>query len=82
MNSIWKLQDAKAQFSKLVKEALKNGPQVVTRRGTAAVVIVSAKEYATLVSCRPDFKDFLLSCPRLDEAVEFERRRDYPRSTE
>ncbi|MFA6012836.1 MAG: type II toxin-antitoxin system Phd/YefM family antitoxin [Desulfobacteraceae bacterium] len=82
MNSIWKLQDAKAQFSKLVKEALKNGPQVVTCRGAAAVVIVSAKEYETLVSCRPDFKDFLLSCPRLDETVVFERRRDYPRSTE
>lgn len=52
MNTIWKLQDAKAQFSKPVKEALKNGPQVVTRRGAAAVVIVSAKEYEAL---EPEF---------------------------
>jgi len=33
MKAIWKLQDAKAQFSKVVEDALKIGPQYVTRRG-------------------------------------------------
>ena len=41
MNTSWKLQDAKAKFSQVVENALKIGPQYVTRRGQEAVVILS-----------------------------------------
>jgi antitoxin Phd len=73
MKSIWKLQDAKSQFSKLVEAALRKGPQYVTRRGTEAVVIISSKESEELTSHNPTFKDFLLSCPKLDQEFEFEQ---------
>jgi len=79
MKAIWKLQDAKSQFSKVVEEALRKGPQYVTRRGIEAVVIISTKEYEKLTSHKPSFKDFLLSCPKLEEEFEFERQKDYPR---
>ncbi|MBW1689792.1 MAG: type II toxin-antitoxin system prevent-host-death family antitoxin [Deltaproteobacteria bacterium] len=79
MKTIWKLQDAKSQFSKVVEEALHKGPQYVTRRGIEAVVIISTKEYEELTSHKPSFKDFLLSCPKLEEGFEFERQKDYPR---
>ena len=79
MKAIWKLQDAKSQFSKVVEEALRKGPQYVTRRGIEAVVIISTKEYEELTSHKPSFKDFLLSCPKLEEEFEFERQKDYPR---
>ena len=49
MQAIWKLQDAKAQFSKVVENALKIGPQYVTRRGAKAVVVLSAKKYIQIV---------------------------------
>lgn len=81
MTAIWKLQDAKAHFSRLVKEALEKGPQMVTRRGEDAVVVLSAREYAGLVSGRPDFRDFLLSCPKV-EGVCFDRHKDYPRNVD
>jgi prevent-host-death family protein len=80
METIWKLQDAKAQFSKVVEDALKVGPQYVTRRGAKAVIVLSAKEYEDLVSNKPSFKEFLLRCPKMDEDFEIERRRDLPRS--
>ncbi len=80
MNPVWKLQDAKAQFSKVVEDALKIGPQYVTRRGEKAVVVVSIKEYEDLLSSKPSFKDFLLGCPKIDDDFEFERQRDFPRS--
>ena len=48
MGSSWKLQEAKAKFSKLVEDALKIGPQVVTRRGEQAVVVVSVNEFEEL----------------------------------
>jgi prevent-host-death family protein len=82
MKAIWKLQDAKAQFSKLVEDALKIGPQYVTRRGAKAVVVLSVMDYEDLVSNKPSFKKFLLNCPKMDEDFEIERRRDYSRSIE
>ncbi|MDI6794039.1 MAG: type II toxin-antitoxin system Phd/YefM family antitoxin [bacterium] len=75
---VWKLQDDKSQFSKVVEDALKKGPQYVARRGIETVVVISIKGYEELLSNKPDFKEFLLSCPKMDEGVEFERQKDYP----
>lgn len=44
----WRLQDAKAQFSELVDNALRGVPQHVTRRGKQAVVVVSEADFAAL----------------------------------
>ena len=82
MEVVWKLQDAKAQFSRVVENALKIGPQYVTRRGAKAVVVISVMDYEDLVSNKPSFKEFLLNCPKMDEDFEIERRQDYPRSIE
>lgn len=46
----WKLEDAKAQFSEVVRMARSTGPQRVTRRGQDAVVVVSAEEFETLLA--------------------------------
>ncbi len=80
MKKIWKLQDAKSQFSKLVNDALTGGPQFVTRRGDEAVVIISAEEYEKLISDKPGFREFLLACPKMDKDFKIERQRDLPRS--
>lgn len=82
MKTTWKLQDAKARFSKIVEDALKIGPQFVTRRGQKAVVVMSTEEYENLISNKPSFKEFLLNCPKMDNDFEFERQKDYPRSLE
>jgi prevent-host-death family protein len=44
----WKLQDAKAHFSQVVRQARELGPQRVTVHGRDAVVILSAEDYARL----------------------------------
>ena len=81
-HTTWKLQDAKRQFSKVVEDALHNGPQYVTRRGITTVVIVSVREYEALTSNKPSFKEFLLNCPKIDQHLDLERQHDYPRSLE
>lgn len=48
MSSSWKLQDAKARFSEVVRRAKEDGPQHVTVHGREEVVIVSADEFAKL----------------------------------
>jgi prevent-host-death family protein len=42
----WKLQDAKARFSEVVRRAQSDGPQRVTVHGKDAVVVLSAADYA------------------------------------
>jgi prevent-host-death family protein len=44
----WKLEDAKARFSELVRRATSDGPQIVTVRGREAVVVMGAEQYARL----------------------------------
>ena len=82
MNTSWKLQDAKAKFSQLVENALKFGPQYVTRRGQEAVVVLSVKEYRKITSKKPSLKQFLLNCPKMDKDFEFERQKDYSKGVE
>lgn len=44
----WRLQDAKARFSELVRLAHSEGPQHVTLHGRDAVVVVDAQQFQKL----------------------------------
>lgn len=58
----WPVQDAKARFSELLETCLTEGPQLVTRRGAKAAVLVPAAEWQRLQSsARPTLKELLLS---------------------
>lgn len=57
----WPVQDAKARFSELLETCLKEGPQVVTKRGSEAAVLVSLKDWQRLQGGRRTLKDLLLS---------------------
>lgn len=52
VKNIWALQDAKNGFSRVVDNALKNGPQKVTRHGKETVVILSMDDYRKTVESR------------------------------
>lgn len=67
----WNLAEAKNKLSEVVNLALTEGPQTITRRKDA-VVVVSAAEYAELTGRRRSFKDFLTSGPSFEE-VDLER---------
>jgi antitoxin Phd len=45
----WKLEDAKARFSEVVRRARAEGPQHVTVRGKAAVVVIAAETLEKLL---------------------------------
>ncbi len=67
----WQVQDAKARFSELLDATLKNGPQVVTRRGIETAVMVPFAEWRRLQnSTRPSLKALLLGeGPRFENIV-------------
>jgi prevent-host-death family protein len=83
--SVWKLEDAKNQFSKLVREALQRGPQVVTRHGQEEVVVMAVADYRRLTR-RENLFEFMRGSP-LAKALaagelELKRSRDLPRDVE
>jgi len=58
---IWRVQDAKARFSELLTACLVEGPQMVTKRGAEAAVLVPVDEWRRLSdSARPSLKALLL----------------------
>jgi prevent-host-death family protein len=58
----WPVQDAKARFSELLDICLREGPQMVTKRGADAAVLVPAKEWQRLQrASRPTLKELLLA---------------------
>jgi len=57
----WQVYDAKARFSELLETTLKEGPQVVTRRGVETAILVPIEEWTRLkAQARPSIKDVLL----------------------
>ena len=76
----WKLEDAKARFSEVVRHARKDGPQRVTVRGQDAVVVMSVEEFERLVPEKPrvPFVQFMesLHLGGLDLEREMDRGRD------
>ncbi|MBU3539022.1 MULTISPECIES: type II toxin-antitoxin system Phd/YefM family antitoxin [unclassified Polynucleobacter] len=62
MNKHWAVQDAKAKFSELLNACLEEGPQVVTKRGHEAAVLITIQEWNTLKKlAKPSLKSLLLS---------------------
>ena len=59
---IWPVQDAKARFSEMLETCLKEGPQLVTRRGEKAAVLVPMAQWQRLADAgKPTLKDLLLT---------------------
>jgi antitoxin Phd len=58
----WPVQDAKARFSEMLDACLRDGPQMVTRRGAEAAVLVPVNEWQRLhEAARPSLKELLLT---------------------
>jgi prevent-host-death family protein len=57
----WPVYDAKARFSEFLDAALKEGPQIVSRRGIETAVLIPIGEWKRLqAERRPSIKDVLL----------------------
>lgn len=73
-SSTWQLQDAKAQFSAVVRQAETRGPQLISVRGKPAVVVLSQADYRRLQSRskKPSFTQLMQGSPLagLDLAVD------------
>jgi prevent-host-death family protein len=59
---VWPVQDAKARFSEFLDRCLTEGPQIVSKRGAQAAVLVRVDEWRRLqAAARPTLKQLLRS---------------------
>jgi antitoxin Phd len=75
----WQLQNAKSKFSRLVEQALQDGPQFVTRHGNNAVVVLSYKQFQELTKPQTDLVGFLRTSPLSGMDLDIVRDKNHPR---
>jgi prevent-host-death family protein len=78
----WQLQDAKNRLSELVDRALDAGPQVITRRGKDAVVVLSCETYALLARRPGKLIDLLRKAPKVPGGLAPHRAADTGRDVD
>jgi antitoxin Phd len=63
MKRVWQLQEAKNKLSEVIEEALTHGPQVITKRGVEAVIVLSFAEYRTMLARQKKLSAFFRESP-------------------
>lgn len=72
----WPVQDAKARFSELLDACVREGPQVVTKRGSETAVLVPIEQWRRLqATARPSLKQLLLADAARTEMLVPKRRK-------
>lgn len=67
MDQRWQLQEAKNKLSEVINLALTEGPQLITRRGEKAAVLVSYAEYEKLCKAQGKLSEFFHEAPLAGE---------------
>ena len=67
----WQVQEAKARFGEFLETTIADGPQIVTKRGIEAAVLIPIDQWRKIEeSNKRTLKDLLLAPePRTDELV-------------
>lgn len=63
MNTMWQIQDAKNKLSEVIERALKQGPQLITRRGEKTVVVLAFSEYEKMRKSQGKLSEFFRASP-------------------
>ena len=75
----WSVADAKAHLSEVIERARHDGPQMITRNGKKAVVVVSIEEWIEATKPKESLVEFLRNSPLRGSGIDLERIHDYPR---
>jgi len=63
MARMWQIQEAKNKFSEVVDEAIKHGPQIITKRGVETAIVLSYAEYRRVMLNQKNLSDFFRESP-------------------
>jgi prevent-host-death family protein len=70
---MWQLQEAKNKFSEVVDEAIRHGPQIITKRGIETVIVLSYTEYRKVMLNQKKLSDFFRESPLAEAGLGLRR---------
>jgi antitoxin Phd len=73
MAGTWQLQEAKNKLSKVVNEAIHQGPQIITRHGIEVAIILSLEEYRRLAASQDKLSEFFRHSPLVEVDIDLSR---------
>jgi prevent-host-death family protein len=76
----WTVAQAKAKLSEVIDQAQSEGPQVITRRGQAAVVVVAADEWERKTRRIGNLAEFFATSPLRGSDLDVTRSEELPRA--
>ena len=76
----WTVAEAKAKLSEVIERAQSQGPQLVTRHGRAAAVVVSADEWERKIRRKGNLAEFFAASPLRGAPLRFKRAKDRARA--
>ncbi|WP_198683569.1 type II toxin-antitoxin system Phd/YefM family antitoxin [Peristeroidobacter agariperforans] len=81
-NDLWTVAEAKAKLSEVIEHAQKEGPQVITRNGRRAVVVVDAAEWERRTKRSGNLAEFFAASPLRSSGLKVRRPKDRMRPTD
>lgn len=75
----WAVADAKARLSEVLDKARTEGPQVITRNGKEAAVVVGIEEWERKTKRKGTLAEFLYNSPLRGSDIDLERLTEEPR---
>ena len=81
-NDLWTVAEAKAKLSEVIENAQQEGPQVITRNGRRAVVVVDAEEWERRTKRNGNLAEFFAASPLRGSGLKARRSKDRMRPTD
>lgn len=75
----WTVAEAKSKFSEVIERAMSEGPQMITRKGRSAAVVVGAEEWQRKTKRVGNLAEFLAASPLRGSGVKVRRLKQRPR---
>jgi len=77
-SEIWTVAKAKAKFSEVIDRARSEGPQIISRRGRNAVVVVASEEWEQKTRRTGNLAEFFAASPLRGSGLKASRTKDRP----
>jgi prevent-host-death family protein len=78
----WTVAEAKAKLSRVIEHAQKRGPQIITRNGRLAAVVIDAEEWERRTRRAGTLADFFAASPLRGSGLRARRSKDRLRATD
>lgn len=75
----WTVAEAKAKFSEIIERAQSEGPQIISKRGRTAAIVVAAEEWERKTKRAGNLAEFFAGSPLRGSGLKVRRLKAPPK---